>query len=313
MNECTFLTIAQQGRSSWEHYLMGLLSIFLTVFVPSISIPIALLILSAALPNMPFAKFFRNLEGQPTFLENTQVSLALLLLVGIIFLVGIYIAVTYIHQRAFLTLVSADASIQWSRAGRAFIYWLGLWVLNIAILALVQPQRYVWVFRWNEWWPVLLWAPLILLAVGAATSLLYAYIIQGLGLFIRRPVRLAMIWGVSAGLISTISDNVLGIEQVLDAIMALFLVWLVLKDDRLELLMGIFTANIAMGFLAETTSSTLKIPGLFRFANATPDAVAWICSLIQIVLFYLLCFGWPSHPFSLTGDRPPSRDCEQSL
>lgn len=307
MNECSFLTVAQQGRSGWQHYLIGLLTIALTVLVFVLGISITLLISFAVVSDVPFSDFVRDLDGQSLFLENTQVSLFLVFLVGVILLIGLYIAVTHVHHRPFLSLVSADASIQWLRIGHAFIAWLGLWIVNIAILALIQPQRYVWVFRWSQWWPVLLWSPLVLFSTGIAGSLVYAYILQGSSSLIRRPVRLAIIWGVTIGLISTLSGGVLGIEQVIAAIVAWFWVWLVLKDDRLELWIGVYMANIAMSFLVETPSSTIQVPGVFSIANTTPDAIIWISWLIRIVLFYLFCFGWPSHPFSLTADRHPSR------
>ncbi|MEM1241253.1 MAG: hypothetical protein AAGI45_15550 [Cyanobacteria bacterium P01_H01_bin.26] len=297
-NSCSFLTVARQGRSSWKRYLASFSIIFIILY----SFIFILGILDAAWAGIPFG--LDSLE-RTLYESGPQKMLLLLAVVSIGLLIGLGIVVPLIHRRNFLTLINADTSIRWQRIAHGFVGFFGLWAINVTVLAIIYPQRYVWTFNWSDWWPFSLWSAMALLIQGTALVFFYGYSLQAFGGLIRQPVLMSAVWSVSLGLLSLIGNQTLGFEWIVRIVDGWLLVWLVLKDDRLELAIGIFLATAMMAWIiGGAPSSWMQFPGFFKFADPAADTIGQLGALLRYCLFlYPICFGWSSRPFSLTADR----------
>ncbi len=300
VNNCSFLTVARQGRSSWKRYLAG----FFTIFAITIGIGLLAIfsigIADAIRAGVPFDGDSLN----QTFYGSPQRFLLLSIVILGGTLIGLGVAMSRIHRRAFLTLISADRSIRWRRIAHSFVGWFGLWAINIIILAIIHPQRYVWTFDWAEWWPIALWSATFYIIGATFIIFFYSYTLQAIGSFIHKPILVSVVWSISGGLFYLSSDEPSGLWLV-GVIVYWLIAWLTLKDDRLELVIGIMLANAAIDWLVATPpGSLIQLPGFFTLANPAPDMVSLLTFLIQNALFlYPICFGWSSRPFSLTADR----------
>lgn len=295
INNCSFLTIAYQGRANWKHYLLGWFictGIVLTAMLPFV-------VVDAVRLDIPLDEL--NLEQ--VLQGNLQRTLLFSNIQAIGSLIGLYVIVNRLHRRAFLSLISADASIQWRRIACGFWAWLGPWVISIVVLGYLQPQQYIWVFNWSEWWPISLWTVISLILSAIANGFLFAYLFQAIGTVIRHPIRLTMVLGI-LGLLSWIVNEPSGIGLFVQMTYIWLVIWLTLKDDRLELALGLWLAWAVINWLVVgQTDLSSQIPGFFKFNDPKSDLIGQIAILIQAIVFYLICFGWPSHPFSLTADR----------
>lgn len=301
VNNCSFLTVARQGRSSWKLYLAGLLLIFAIIIGISLLVILPLGIADATRAGVPFDQ--DSLDQ--TFSGNPQRYLLTSTIAFGSILIGLGVAMSRIHRRAFLTLISADTSIRWRRIAHSFVGWFGLWAINIIILAIIYPQRYIWTFDWAEWWPIAPWSVTLYIIRATFNILFYSYTLQAVSSFIHKPILVSVVWSVSGGLFYLGSAEPSGLGLVVSIVHYWLIAWLILKDDRLELAIGIMLANAATAWLVATPpGSLIQLPGVFTLANPTYDIVGLLNVLIRSALFlYPICFGWASHPFSLTADR----------
>lgn len=299
----SFLAAAARGRSRWKHYAIGLL----TVVAGSVAGLLAMLLLA-------FLGSWRSgLDPDALSIAfETDVNLMLALAIAALgWVVGsLYVAIARVHRRKFLTLVSADASIRWRRVAFGFLVGLGLWVANVAIFAVLSPDRYVWFFDGTVWRSKIAWATCFWVAGSVTSVLLWAYVLQALGSLVKNPVLLSVVWGAIAGILAIASGGGLRVENFLLAFFGNWLlVWIVLKEDRLEPIAGLFAASLFVGLFlvaiepgADGIASAVNL-GVLKLADPEPDAIGIFGVAIREVVFYLACFGWKNNPFSLQSDR----------
>lgn len=277
----TFLTIARQGRNGWKRYLVGAL---LAIGVPLI-IMTTVMIISAYISGISIKNTNLILYGNP--LRAVLFSG----LVGVGLLLGLFLAVTRVHRRKFMTLFSVDTSIDWLRVIKGFILWLGLYGISFFVWYLIFPSRYSLTFNISEWLPftllVLIFAPILSLV---RILFLYAYLLQAVGLLIRHPLLLSIVWGLVLASLSI--DLKMPIYWILSFAYATFMTWIVIKDNRIELVIGIDIAVslISLVFISYP-DSLIKAPTVFKVADV-PDFLPVLVSFVfRAGFFYFICFG----------------------
>jgi hypothetical protein len=277
----TFLTIARQGRNGWKRYLVGAL---LAIGVPLI-IMTTVMIISAYISGISIKNTNLILYGNP--LRAVLFSG----LGGVGLLLGLFLAVTRVHRRKFMTLFSVDTSIDWLRVIKGFILWLGLYGISFFVWYLIFPSRYSLTFNISEWLPftllVLIFAPILSLV---RILFLYAYLLQAVGLLIRHPLLLSIVWGLVLASLSI--DLKMPIYWILSFAYATFMTWIVIKDNRIELVIGI---NIAVSLISlvfiSYPDSLIKAPTVFKVADV-PDFLPVLVSFVfRAGFFYFICFG----------------------
>jgi uncharacterized protein len=277
----TFLTIARQGRNGWKRYLVGTL---LTFGVPLIILA-TVVIISAYISGISIKNTNLILYGNPLRAVLFQG------LAGVVWLLGLFLAVTRVHRRKFMTLFSVDTTIDWLRVIKGFILWLGLYGISFFVWYLISPSRYSLTFNISEWLPftllVLIFAPILSLA---RILFVYAYLLQTVGLLIRHPLLLSIVWGLILG---SFSINLkMPIYWILSVAYSTFITWIVIKDNRIELVIGLDIAVSLISLLfISYPDSLIKAPTVFKvvdFADFLPVLVSYV---LRSGFFYFICFG----------------------
>jgi uncharacterized protein len=112
MNNPTFLTIARQGKNGWWRYLVGVLI--------SIGIPSVFYVLIFYVVWISFYLSGTSLKTDQNTINSFLYAiptrfLFLIALFGALLLLGLFIAMKFIHKRQFLTLISPDSTMDWFR------------------------------------------------------------------------------------------------------------------------------------------------------------------------------------------------------
>lgn len=288
MKNPTFLTIARQGKNGWWRYLLGILIVFgvafiiylLTTYVVWISFYLSDISLQI------------NRDTINSFLyTNPTRYLFVTALTGVLLLLGLFLAMKFVHKRPFMTLISPDSTIDWFRIFKGCILWLGLYGIGFTLWYLIIPSRYSLTFNLAEWLPVAGWG-LILSPIMACARviLIFAYLLQGMGLLIRRPLILAIVWGFLLG--SLLTDFKMPNFWIVGVVSIMFMTWIIIKDDRLELAIGMSIADVFYRFFLGFSDSPIKLPVFFEAHRTNFVLPTLLTYLIQASLFYLLCFGW---------------------
>ena len=285
-----YLDLARQGKNGWWR---SLLAVFLILFMWQIlgAVPGAALIIWAALTNGPRAG---NLTGALPGVGMLAGFIAIML-ASVLFLVGIILAMRFIHHRSVRTLITPSRSIMWRRFFQGF----GIWFLLACLIAIVEAGLYPG--RYTLSWDPLKSIPfsllgLILIPIQTSAEELFfrAYILQGVGLRQRNIWVLSVISGVLFGL-----PHLLNPEASINyPLMGLYyfgfgfmLAFITLRDGRLELALGAHAANNLFSILiANTTITVLPSPSIFTI-NVLDAVYSVPAAVIGMVIFVWLFVG----------------------
>jgi len=81
------------------------------------------------------------------------VSFVALMLASVFFVIGIFLAIRFIHNRPFRSLITPTRSIAWGRLFQGFGAWFVLAGLTSVLEALLYPGRYAWTFNPKQFIP----------------------------------------------------------------------------------------------------------------------------------------------------------------
>ncbi|MEO0458302.1 MAG: hypothetical protein AAF152_17215 [Cyanobacteria bacterium P01_A01_bin.114] len=282
-----FLSIARQGRNHWLRYVASILLIFVIAILVVAPVLIGM-ILSSGTP----LKTLETLEGQQfvTDLINNKpvLGFGFLGLTGAALTAGLYLAVTRIHERPLLTLISPDASICWQRILKGFGLWLGLGVLSFALRYAIAPASYSFSFQASEWLPFALIAVVVAPIMALIHTLfIYGYLLQGLSLMVRNSIILSIVLGlVLVGIPPDLSAPGLMFFRMMYVI---FLLWVVIWDNRSELVVGITLANQLMTLLLVSIPDSEAISAsLFTTDSLPPIGWSYLAFGLRAGIFYTL-------------------------
>lgn len=278
---------ARQGRTSPLSFVAGLLLIlFFWQFLGALPLLFFMIIDGALGPNAPDLQTFMNKQPFPAFL--------LIMLSFAVFMLGIWLAMRLVHRRKMRTLISADGSLRWQRFAQGFGVWLSLAALQSLVEALLYPGRYVWTFKPESFFLFLLPILLLIPIQTSAEELFFrGYLLQGFGLKVRSIWLLSLLSGVLFALPHMTNPEVSVNFWLLLSyyfLSGVFMAFVTLKDQRLELALGLHAANnIFTAVFANYTISALPTPALFTVQDL--DAVyALTAYIISATLFYLIFF-----------------------
>ena len=293
----SYLEIAQQGRNDWWRYLLGiLLTLFFWIVVGTIA-TIILFIPIVVLPlGLNGADASTIQEKLQEFLKTRSVTNYIIQNVNFLFFgLGIFLTVKFLHQRKFLTLVSAQAKINFRRLFVGFGAWFSITAVVTIIGFVLEPDNFEFAFNPSAWL-ILLPCALVLTPIQASTEELFfrGYLIQGLGLITKQP--LVLMISNSALFMALHLTN----PEVQRGIVWLALYYfafgvfcslLTLRDDRLELALGIHAANNLLHIFVTTKDSVLLVPAIWFIKEPGNPQLLLFWLLIESALFYFIAFG----------------------
>lgn len=287
----TYVEAAGWGKYRWWRYVLGLMIIlFAWMVVANVASALVALVLggkegAAALGRLDYAAF-------------DPVGGFLVTMAGFpVFLAGILIAVSLIHQRHPRTLITAREKISWRRVGHGFVAGFVPWVL---LGGLGQYLLYPDSFSFNsDLKTFALFVPiaLILTAIQTTTEELFfrGYIVQGASLIWSNRVFLAIVSAVIFTLPHATNPESqeggwIGMFVGLFVGTGLLYAIVSLIDGTTELAIGAhFANNIAYFLLFNWSGSFFAAPALFRISKYHARFYD-ITSLVLIPIFLVIVF-----------------------
>lgn len=285
-----YLDLARQGKNEWWRYLLAvLLILFLWQLIGAI--PSAFVIFWVALDGNPET----NIAAAGFIGVDVLLTFVVFMFASVLFIVGIFLAVRFIHQRRFLTLITPERRFSFGRFAQGFIVWLLLVGLMAVAEALLYPGRYVWTLDLARFLPFVFLALIFVPIQTSAEELFFrGYLLQGLG-----QLRLRNIW-----ILSLISGLLFGLPHLLNpeasanyllmlvyyVSMGAVMAYVTLRDGRLELALGLHAANnLFSALFANTTVTVLPTPSLFTVMEL--DVVYSVPVALAGLLIFVLVFA----------------------
>lgn len=295
-----FFQAANNGSNSWWQYLIGT---FIVVIGYTLGqVPLGLVVVWAANQRGDISlvnEFTESVDFSLVGLnENVGFSLALITFLGA--LLGLWIAIRYLHNRSFTTLINGLGRIRWSRFFWGAGIWLGLGILAETVSWAINPEAYHWQFEATSFIWLLIIA-LILIPFQASFEELFVrgYLMQGIGLGTGSRV-FAMITSslIFAGLhLMNPEIAAFGLASMVTyyVLVGLFLAIITVMDDGLELAMGVHTATNLFGSILITfEGSALQTPALIKLDTPDVQIMLYMMILTAIVFVFIASnkYGW---------------------
>jgi hypothetical protein len=283
VKDATYVEAARWGKYRGWRYVLGLV---VTLFAWLVVGTVASVLVAFAF------------SGQPDYSVLDPFGKFLFVMVGFpFFLAGVLIAVTLIHRRHPLTLVTAQKKISWHRVGQGFVAWS---IPACLIGGLGQYLLYPDTFSFNsDLASFALFVPLalILIAIQTTTEELFfrGYIVQGASMISTNRIFLAL----AAAVVFTL-PHLANPEAIAGGWLTVFsnyflvpgLVWTVvsLVDGTTELAIGVHFANNIIGILLiNAPGSTVTTPALFTVSEFRATYVA-LSVLVAIPIFLTIAY-----------------------
>ena len=286
----TYLDLALQGENKWWRYV---LAVFLILFMGQIlgSMPSVFLLVWVMTSG-----HLKTLTGSGSLPGvDLLVSFVALMLASVFFMLGIYLAMRFIHKRPFRTLITPVHPSAWGRLFQGFGAWFVLASLMSLLEARLYPGRYVWTLNLKAFIPFVFLALVLIPIQTSAEELFFrGYILQGVGLHYRNIWLLSAISGVLfmaphfLNPEASVNYPLMGLYYFS---MGAFLAYITLRDGRLELALGVHAANNLFSVLiANYTISALPSPSLFT-VNVLDATYSVPAALIGMGVFIWLFVG----------------------
>jgi uncharacterized protein len=275
-----FLDAVRQGDNHWTIYLRVFLAIgFYWVALSGYTVLICYASLSLIL----------GLTHTSLFIANAIPFIVLLAI--------LVFSVEKLHRRNVHSLINANAAINSKRLSLGFGIWGGLSLSFSLLDMLSSSENYFFTPDLRQW---LILLPFILILTPIQTSveelLFRGYLLQGLSLISRHRFTLIMISSLAFAVPHFANPEMergLFIWGALNYLTwGIFLAAITLKDNGLELALGIHAANNIFSFLLiNTPDSVLPTPALFTYTGSIDARESFLSVLIQAGIFYAIVFG----------------------
>lgn len=287
-----YLALAGEGRNEWWRYAIALFVIAFMWLVVG-SMPLLALAVAVMIDDNP-ATTVDATTGQFAGIHPGLPFIAIMLSF-LCFVVGVYLAVRFVHQRRFLSLVTPGA-VRWGRLVEAFALWFMLSAATAMVEALLYPGRYQLTFQPLQF-VIFLFFALVLIPVQTSAEEFFfrGYLLQSAGLLLRNPIILSVISG-AVFMVPHLANPEMAVDILLLPVyyflFGAFLAFVSLKDNGLELALAIHAANnLFAGLFANYAGSALATPAIFT-ANELDPVYTLVTTPIAMTVLYFWFF-WP--------------------
>ena len=245
-----FLDAAREGRNGARRWVLGILTV------------VVFWLLIGGIPAVVSVADGEE-SGTVRYLTVSASFIAML--------VGLWLAVRYVHRRRFGTLVAPDGRLRWGQVLRGGLYWTAGTLVASAVEWVVARPEITYSLEPGRF---LLLLPLILVLTPLQTTaeelFFRGYLLQGLGLRTRRTVVLVAVSGLLFA-VHHLGNPEVGSGFALLAtyyfLFGAFATVVALRAGSLHLVIGIHAANNLLGALvvsppnsALTTNTILSQP-----------------------------------------------------
>ncbi len=287
----SFLDQVELGHTEWYRYFFGVvLILFFWLVLGSLFVVVPLL--------------WVMLDGDPATAVDRQTGMmiginpminyvALNLSFGMM-IVGVFVAVRFVHGRPFRSIITPAKTFEWRRMWQGF----GVWLLLVTVASLVEyllhPEIYTVVFEARRFLPFALVVLLLTPMQTTAEELLFrGYLLQATGHWGRNFVVLSLVNGILF-MLPHLGNPELAASAILLPLFYLsfgaVFSYITLRDNSAALAIGAHAANnLYSALFANYTGSALQTESIFLVTEL--DAVYAVASFwAMAVIFYLVLF-----------------------
>ncbi len=286
-----FLFLVYRGENRWWRYLAAILVILIFGQILG-AIFLGALVLKVTYDNDPTTYFDPvkiRIAGVNPLLTFIAVNCSFILL-----LIGIFIAVRFIHQRSIKTLFTPGRKIHWSRIFQGFLFFFIFSGIASVIEYYVYPGSYQLVFNLKKYIPFFIAALIFTpLQTTAEEVLMRGYVLQATGICFRNPLVLSILNGIifaSMHLLNPEATQNLWMAMLNYFVVGVFLTLITLKANGLELAMGIHAAiNLYAATIANYQDSAIETESIF-LVNKLNLEFGLVTLVLVCVIFYFTFF-----------------------
>ncbi len=281
-----FLEKAYTGENKWYLYLATLLVVFGATQLGSVPLVIYMILRNPEI-----------LQGvNIAMITNTNAGLALTLLSYAVGFFTLFLCVKHIHHKNYLDIVTARKKVDWRR----IFFSAGIWAALSIIFTFAQLLYTGFSDIQIQFEPLnfIILLIIVLILIPFQTSfeelLFRGYLTQGLARLVRyRWIALLIIsilFGVMHAANPEVKEFGFWVAMPQYILMGLIMGYVAIKDDGLELALGLHLANnITAAVLFTSDSSALQTHAIFK--DLTPSASHWDTLMMFVVglLFIYIC------------------------
>ena len=220
----------------------------------------------------------------------SNLTLFLILLPFAVVLPFIYLVVTRLHQRSFISLITSRDRVDYNKILFSFFLWGTVSALMVIFDYMMSPEDYVWNFKPIAFL-ILLFISFVMIPLQTSMEELIfrGYLMQGFGVLFKNRLMPLLITSILFGLLHIWNPEIekLGIHLIWYYIgTGLFLGVITLMDDGLELALGFHAANNLVTALLVTASWTAFQTESLLIDNSEP--LLGMELIITLVVIYPL-------------------------
>ncbi|MCE2682186.1 MAG: lysostaphin resistance A-like protein [Flavobacteriia bacterium] len=286
----SFLTSADQGNSRVSGYILTLCIVVLCYAVLG-SIP---LIVHLSIANGGGEGALAGSMSDWTALLGENTILCYLLFPFVLVLLTLVLSNRFIHKRSIVSLFTSRARFDWKRFFTAAGIWAAVMAVLLAVM-MVDNNKIEWNMNPSTIIPLVLISFLLIPIQTTAEEVLFrGYLFQAFGHKNRRGWISVVLTGILFGLMHAANPEVetLGYGVMSYYIMTgIFLGFIVLMDDGLELSMGYHAANNIFAALILTNEWQAFQTDALWIDHAKPT-FGWDVIATMLILQPLICFAF---------------------
>ena len=220
----------------------------------------------------------------------SNLTLFLILLPFAVVLPFIYLVVTRLHQRSFISLITPRDRVDYNKILFSFFLWGTVSALMVIFDYMMSPQDYDWNFK-PLTFLILLFVSVVMIPLQTSMEELIfrGYLMQGFGVLFKNRLMPLLITSILFGLLHIWNPEIdkLGIHLIWYYIgTGLFLGVITLMDEGLELALGFHAANNLVTALLVTASWTAFQTESLLIDNSEP--LLGMELIITLVVIYPL-------------------------
>ena len=244
---------------------------------------------------------FSKLPSNPT--------LFLILLPFAVVLPFIYLVVTRLHQRSFLSLITSRDRVDYRKTLFSFFLWGIVSALMVIFDYMMSPEDYVWNFKPLTFLILLLISVVMIPLQTSMEELIFrGYLMQGFGVLFKNRWMPLLITSILFGLLHIWNPEIdkLGIHLIWYYISTgLFLGVITLMDEGIELALGFHAANNLVTALLVTASWTAFQTESLLIDNSEPSLGMEIIFTLAVIypllaLIFVKKYQWKNWTAQLT-------------
>ncbi|MBQ4819486.1 CPBP family intramembrane glutamic endopeptidase [Aquimarina sp. MMG016] len=288
-----YIEQAFKGQHDWWRYLVGLVIVFIFWQIIGV-IP---LMVGAFIEAGDLETFLK--AGESSFMSlgmNSNLFLTLMIITFISGLIGLLIAIKFLHQQKFKEFTTTRKKVDWKRIWFAFLLVATVNIVFFGISYYMEPEIFTFNFKMI---PFLILALISIFLLPLQTSfeeyLFRGYLMQGIGVLAKNKWLPLFITSITFGLLHSFNPEVekLGYIMMVFYIGTGFLLGIMtLMDDGMELALGFHAANNMIAAMLVTTDwSAFQTNAIFLDTSEPSGGIDIVLPVIILYPVYLLIFA----------------------